>query len=233
MKRIEKSSRNATQSGFTLIELLVVIAIIAILAAILFPVFARARENARRASCQSNLKQIGLAIAQYTQDYDERMPVQYLTLEGGAVTSWWPDQIYPYIKSYQVFVCPSDSDLQTYPWNRPAGAPSLIRSYNGNSVTTCSMTGWPAVSVSTAPFMYSISQSIVQAEDVSGTILVLEGTKDLWYNISNCNETDLGSAATTHVAKRHLEGANYLFLDGHVKWQKQTRPGMWTTTSGD
>src|SRR4028119_422853 len=66
--------RKQYRAGFTLIELLVVIAIIAILAAILFPVFARARENARRASCQSNLKQLGLAFAQYTQDYDEMLP---------------------------------------------------------------------------------------------------------------------------------------------------------------
>src|SRR5687768_5924591 len=70
-----RRKRNGALKGFTLIELLVVIAIIAILAAILFPVFARARENARRSSCQSNLKQIGLGFAQYTQDYDEKMPI--------------------------------------------------------------------------------------------------------------------------------------------------------------
>src|SRR5687767_6194063 len=74
------------KSGFTLIELLVVIAIIAILAAILFPVFARARENARRASCQSNLKQVGLGFVQYTQDYDERYPMLFegADIEDGA-----------------------------------------------------------------------------------------------------------------------------------------------------
>src|SRR5438874_7363740 len=72
---MQKLIARRTQSAFTLIELLVVIAIIAILAAILFPVFGRARENARRSSCQSNLKQLGIAIMQYTQDYDERMPL--------------------------------------------------------------------------------------------------------------------------------------------------------------
>jgi prepilin-type N-terminal cleavage/methylation domain-containing protein/prepilin-type processing-associated H-X9-DG protein len=88
--------------GFTLIELLVVIAIIAILAAILFPVFARARENARRASCQSNEKQLGLGFMQYTQDYDEKFPSSTYGLVG------WGGMIYPYVKSAEVFKCPSD-----------------------------------------------------------------------------------------------------------------------------
>ena len=121
--------------GFTLIELLVVIAIIAILAAILFPVFARARENARRTSCMSNLKQIGLGIMQYNQDYDERYPMwvemgnscnatddagkpcrKFSVIPGNDAggVAWgngykktWMDFVYPYIKSTQVFVCPS------------------------------------------------------------------------------------------------------------------------------
>lgn len=102
------------KSAFTLIELLVVIAIIAILAAILFPVFARARENARRSSCQSNLKQIGLGLLQYSQDYDETSPP---TNFGPGSDNWytaqdghnykWMDAIYPYVKSEQIFMCPS------------------------------------------------------------------------------------------------------------------------------
>lgn len=110
--------------GFTLIELLVVIAIIAILAAILFPVFARARENARRASCQSNLKQIGLGIMQYSQDYDEYLPKGYVYPGSTAVipascntlrnwcagedpnlTEMWMDDITPYVKNTQVYYC--------------------------------------------------------------------------------------------------------------------------------
>ena len=100
-------SRNEQRriTGFTLIELLVVIAIIAILAAILFPVFARARENARRASCMSNLKQIGLAMAQYTQDWDEK------TLVTDHIVGYeWFEPLQPYIKSEQVFRCPSLSE---------------------------------------------------------------------------------------------------------------------------
>lgn len=126
-------ARQSPTRGFTLIELLVVIAIISILASILFPVFSRARENARRSSCQSNLKQIGLGFHQYSQDYDERFPLpiwqQYnagsnwyepsTTNDGKAV--WhdastpipypvsWIDGIYPYVKSNQIFYCPSDS----------------------------------------------------------------------------------------------------------------------------
>lgn len=129
MQRIKKIAphtrvQSRTASGFTLIELLVVIAIIAILAAILFPVFARARENARRASCQSNLKQIGLGFAQYLSDYDSRYPYggQYPSPDtptsqpwiGGEPTAFlWNTVLQPYVKSTQVFVCPSATKIQT------------------------------------------------------------------------------------------------------------------------
>jgi len=104
------------KNGFTLIELLVVIAIIAILAAILFPVFAKAREKARQSSCASNLKQIGLAYVQYRQDYDETSALSWpvtgpqgtrATSCGGNPSYWWQDALAPYVKSDQVFHCPS------------------------------------------------------------------------------------------------------------------------------
>ncbi|MBW3635184.1 MAG: DUF1559 domain-containing protein, partial [Armatimonadetes bacterium] len=99
------------KKGFTLIELLVVIAIIAILAAILFPVFGRARENARRSSCQSNLKQIGLGWLQYAQDYDERvLPVNQTGNNFAAPRAGWFSIVQPYMKSSQVMTCPSDPD---------------------------------------------------------------------------------------------------------------------------
>src|SRR5215216_995867 len=112
MQFIRNSRRKSgfTQKGFTLIELLVVIAIIAILAAILFPVFARARENARRSSCQSNVKQILLGVAQYTQDYDEKYPISF----GGSLQ--WTQRIFSYVKSEQIFSCPSDSNTAAIAW---------------------------------------------------------------------------------------------------------------------
>ena len=119
------------RSGFTLIELLVVIAIIAILASILFPVFGRARENARRSSCQSNLKQIGLGVMQYIQDYDEKYPIwdeQNGAAPGAFIPAnqnnyydgfWtygnWRYYIQPYIKSTQLFTCPSTIKTQAAP----------------------------------------------------------------------------------------------------------------------
>src|SRR5688572_20792846 len=94
-----------TKRGFTLIELLVVIAIIAILAAILFPVFAQARESARKATCTSNMKQIGTAISMYMQDFDEWYPPSQFPSTDPSVS--WPTMIFPYIKNEGVFVCPS------------------------------------------------------------------------------------------------------------------------------
>ena len=105
--RSRKGRPSPRYEGFTLIELLVVIAIIALLAAILFPAFARARENARRAACQSNLKQLGLGYLQYEQDYDERFPVGPSADLTGVD---WAERIYPYVKSTQIYVCPDDAN---------------------------------------------------------------------------------------------------------------------------
>ncbi len=105
MHKVKRQNINRS-SGFTLIELLVVIAIIAILAAILFPVFAQAREKARAIACLSNTKQLALGIIQYEQDVDEKTPPGVNPYGGGE---GWAGQIYPYVKSTGVFLCPDDS----------------------------------------------------------------------------------------------------------------------------
>src|SRR5579871_37943 len=122
--------QSQSRFGFTLIELLVVIAIIAILAAILFPVFAQAREKARTASCLSNTKQLGLGVVMYVQDYDETFPYWswwYSSEVGGCPRSdgaavdagcnqwgsFWFNAIYPYVKNAQVYACPSANDHST------------------------------------------------------------------------------------------------------------------------
>ena len=128
------------KSAFTLIELLVVIAIIAILAAILFPVFGRARENARRASCQSNLKQIGLGFQQYAQDYDGWTMGSGVFVRpnggGGAYYHSWPSILFPYVKSDQLFSCPSGEEAKT---NRAVLGPASTRTYCGLAQSDGSM----------------------------------------------------------------------------------------------
>ncbi len=137
--------------GFTLIELLVVIAIIAILAAILFPVFAQAREKGRQTQCVSNMKQIGTALMMYTQDYDETYPFGYqyhgtYNASGACTASnhlleWWQDLARPYVKNEMVYQCPSRSPHITWGSLRVPGMPSpLVKDYTANGIFNF----WPA-----------------------------------------------------------------------------------------
>jgi prepilin-type N-terminal cleavage/methylation domain-containing protein/prepilin-type processing-associated H-X9-DG protein len=226
------------RNGFTLIELLVVIAIIAILAAILFPVFGRARENARRSSCQSNLKQIGLAFLQYSQDYDERLPFGTQNI-GYFYGRGWGGDIQPYIKSSQVFQCPSDS------YGAPTGGGGAIKvsyAYNINIVFTDG-TGRPSPKGQISAFN-SPAKTVMLAESSETYAFVLPQFTGCTY----CGELESttpsangvfaiypnGKFATGPLGNRarntnsyildnggrHLEGANYLMSDGHVKWYK-------------
>ena len=215
----------ARRPGFTLIELLVVIAIIAILAAILFPVFARARENARRASCQSNLKQIGLGILQYTQDYDEKYPMAYYTgrdvqtntsMPGykftvsdtnGVPSHWisWMDITFPYIKSVQIFVCPSATFT-----------PDVIPSYGYNRQISHSTDDQIPIALATVQ-RPSECVLILDYNNPTGTYAQpLDG--NYWANSNN---------GTEKIVAPHLEGGNVAFADGHVKWFNRKSADFW------
>lgn len=225
--------------GFTLIELLVVIAIISLLAAILFPVFARARENARRTSCQSNLKQMGLAVEQYLADYDSTYPffrvnyngtvpaglnpTYYATSSTPTYQLFFQELLYPYTKSFQIFHCPSD----LYKGN------IAIRGNYGVNVRVMK-------DYNLTPFNAS------QMKESARTYLIMDYS---YYAFSNPSATE----STTHVAEanayrylpgigdilgydcagnnapgdcgtgRHFNGVNVEFADGHVKWMLSSK----------
>lgn len=211
--------------GFTLIELLVVIAIIAILAAILFPVFQKVRENARRASCLSNEKQLGLAFMQYTQDADEQLPYRSGTTGNQVI---WPVTIMPYIKSIAVFSCPDDSTKSTVGF---AQNPPLSYAANQNVITSPGN----AIASFVAP-----ASTVLLAEQINNTIDFTTITYANYDTISMTFgrpgwgvELVTGYLGTTHSAEwtrpaRHSDASNFLALDGHAKWLQGVKvsPGL-------
>ncbi|MBI5830746.1 MAG: DUF1559 domain-containing protein [Armatimonadetes bacterium] len=214
-----------SKSGFTLIELLVVIAIIAILAAILFPVFAKAREKARGSSCQSNVKQIGLGLLQYTQDYDEALPQR-----GGGSVPGWQAVIQPYLKSDQIFNCPSAPALKYN--GTPASGGYAVNNcgygINEPPLGAARLSGQPGG-------MWHAMPPMSQAEFPAPAMTIVFGEGDP----AGCCGDALGVGLFTYTASgtypafgngwsggrrsfvgRHMDMGNMGFMDGHVKMVK-------------
>lgn len=218
------------RKGFTLIELLVVIAIIAILAAILFPVFAKAREKARQAACQSNLKQIGLAFQMYMSDYDERVPRIITWCWQGSYTR--QDKIgplprlNPYVKNWQLWDCPSSQkDRCCHNGSNPHHAinadvndgylPSTVRlTYGFNedmlvNARKMAAYGFPAETVALADASGYLNWR--RAACTETNVCCLSG---------GCSALDAGTSNMNDDLTRHSGGSNANFLDGHVKFYR-------------
>jgi len=220
----------AKRRGFTLIELLVVIAIIAILAAILFPVFATAREKARQTTCASNLKQLGLAFVQYTQDYDENVPWG----SGGGMG--WAGNLYPYVKSTGVYLCPDDQGTE---------APPLYELSYGWNFDLNYGAGWQPlkpVSAFTAPastvVLYEISWGRAPLPSDTnwssggwgfvrsdGFEMDAQGMNAFGDYTDTCFPAAPGHTPSNPgpLPARHSGGANWLAADGHVKFLLATK----------
>jgi len=188
------------RKGFTLIELLVVIAIIAILAAILFPVFAKAREKARQASCLSNVKQIMVGVLAYVQDYDETLFFihHYNQIGDGGRYMYPPIRLMPYVKNEQLFICPSrpGNYLYTdYCWNY---------AYHG----ICN-------------YAYSLGQFAKPAQ----FMVLMDGTDYVFQHNTHTNNTTTAGQYSQNIDPRHNDGVNVGFLDGHAKWMKAGKVG--------
>ena len=216
---------SALRRGFTLIELLVVIAIIALLAAILFPVFARARENARKSSCLNNLKQMGLGLAQYTQDFDETFPKSrtggfiFSPAAGVNPEAPWQWVILPYTKSTQIYKCPSNGHKDATGWSWDGSKDILFEHYLSNGVN-----GFSAAlgdgTTGRQPMGRDQGAALGDLRAAAQVILVGECR-----NRGNADPEFWDNTADTQFFS-HLGQTNFLFCDGHVKSLKPNQTSV-------
>ncbi len=193
------------RKGFTLIELLVVIAIIAILAAILFPVFAKAREKARQTSCLSNVKQLALGLLMYAQDYDETIPDRRISgagCSGPLPVVNWQQLVYPYVKNEQIFLCPSNPGGGCTSW--PANMPPYSSSYGMN-----------ACGIPDTPGDVQIAQILRPSE----LIWIGDGPQ----NVVRWGSQDPNAGCSTNYMAIHNGGNNFAYFDGHAKWMNSMK----------
>ncbi len=223
--------------AFTLIELLVVIAIIAILAAILFPVFAQAREQARKTACSSNMRQIGLALNMYVQDYDERLPTQHPDNfpVGGPKGSWltnpfpnWIGLLWPYLKNWQMLRCPTAGPSG---WGGVYGPANEQTNYMINGVVG----RWPespALAQVPAPadLIYLQESYYYGPFSIARPLLGYAGAKkgyQYWHygfpNNGYCNGLSAGPPDCEVYGATHKDGGNLVFCDGHAKYMQYHR----------
>ena len=200
--------------GFTLIELLVVIAIIAILAAILFPVFARAREKARQASCLSNVKQLNMGIQMYLQDYDEFFPIN-------TPVRWW-GLVYPYVKNWQIYVCPSmptysrgyGTNLNYIGWSSSIHITRLQSPASSAVICDAAQCNSQGVTGNYNPETWDQYQTgptdwqWTPPAGLTGSPANYYGSDDQWGNRSR------------RPVGRHFNGLNIGYADGHARWRR-------------
>ena len=243
-------SQTRQNKGFTLIELLVVIAIIAILAAILFPVFAQARESARTISCVSNEKQISLGMLMYVQDYDERFPMYQYGLptgdprkdqkdaSGGTYLDeyvGWDEVCQPYIKNKSLLFCPSASS----PGNDYTNSAKHDYEWTGslNYATNCRLAGKYGATAKLAVLSYPASTILLSENGEQSSEGACRIETDEWgwtgsqTNSMVAQSTDFPNQKPAQLA-RHKGGANYAYCDGHAKWINAKSLGLKTDANG-
>ena len=212
--------------GFTLLEILVVLFVICILAAFLFPVGSRSRESARRISCQSNLKQIGLGFMQYIRDYDEKFPLAYTDDDGSGdynanFDRGWMENVQPYLKSTQIFQCPSEAS-DYFP---PLRATDYWYSAPVEQVRNLAVVKHSAQTVLCGDGVAASSALVAThgAIAYSGDAPALKYNRDIW---------DVTEKTEGQGGRRHLDGLNFLFCDGHVKWLRPETVGAAKVSAG-